>query len=177
MIPQPPRGIDRPPRRTYGRSSTTAAAAAAGGGAGVVPGPSGVPVGPLPLPTTLPPRGSPPATNSTPRLPAPSSPYSTSRPTETTASPKSTSPGERRKPPGTWAARVARAQEDTDEEEGPNTNNRDGRLVEYSGSESEGEGDQDCKANKKNPVQYSGWEGYMKKIISTRTRIDNFVQD
>ena len=76
------------------------------------------------LAAPLPPQGAP----QTPQAPptGAGSPYSPSHPTLTSASPGSTSPGERRKPPGTWAARVGRAQEDSGEED--NNERRDGNT-------------------------------------------------
>ena len=99
-------------------------------GAGGAPGSRVAPYGGLAAP--LPPWGAPQMPQAPPTGAGrsagsrPGSPYSPSRPTLTSASPGSTSPGERRKPTGTWAARVGRDQEDSGEED--NNERRDGNT-------------------------------------------------
>ena len=117
LTPQAWRGTGTSTRRTYGssRSRGTAGAPAGAGRTGPPGVPSGLPLGPLPLPGA-PQQGPPgaphqglPIPRSSLTPPGDSSPYSPSRPTQTSASPSSASPGERAKPPGTWAARDAAA--------------------------------------------------------------------
>merc|ERR1711954_251000 len=98
LTPQAWRGTGPSTRRTYGssRSRGTAGAPAGAGRTGPAVGPSGLSLGPLPLPGA--PQPGPPGAGD-------SSPYTPSRPTQTSVNTPSPSPGERPKPSGTWAAR------------------------------------------------------------------------